>query len=69
MATQHVYRGYTLNIVAQGVGWQIFVHAPDTGLAIQDMPTTREPGGMAQVLAEARRLVDGALDQPKAPQK
>lgn len=61
MATQTLYRGYVLNAMVHDSGWQILIAGPGNAM-LAERPRTADPRGIEALLAEARNIVDRALD-------
>lgn len=63
------HRGHVFEVRDDGgEGWVVVVHAPGAKAGVpQDELRSRVPGGLEELIAEARRRVDRRLDGGDAP--
>ena len=61
MTEELIYRGYKLCLNRFKAGWKVFIYAPGSILAENEIPHTEDPNGRESVLSESRAVVDRAL--------
>jgi hypothetical protein len=52
------YRGFRLNVQAQGTGWKVFIYRPGAITAESTIPSTMEYADRDACIAEAKVIVD-----------
>jgi hypothetical protein len=55
------YRGFRLQIGPVGKGWRASIFSPGSTSALPDSPTNLEQSRKDEIVAEAKRIVDGHL--------
>jgi hypothetical protein len=55
------YRGHKLQLSPSGQGWKVFIYEPGATVHLPEVPATSEMFGVAEILAEAKRIVDKRL--------
>jgi len=63
MATTSGYRGYTFSVVSNRTGWQLSIFEPGSNALFLESLETSDPQGLTRMMAEARCIVDGALNR------
>jgi hypothetical protein len=59
MANQRIdYRGYTLEVKAQGAGWAILIWEPGGGFTLPETPHNPDQSKLNELIAEAQGIVD-----------
>ena len=53
------YRGYRLQVGPVGKGWRASIYSPGSTSALPDSPTNFEKSGKDEIVAEAKRIIDG----------
>ena len=60
-----MYRNHLLELHPHGVGWKVYIFAPDANVAVDESPYTNDTSGKHMLLEDARRIVDRLLTTPK----
>ncbi len=68
MATTTGYRGYTFSIVTSQLGWRLSIFAPGGSAAFMESVNTSDQRGLDRIIAEARLIVDNAIDRVRRRQ-
>jgi hypothetical protein len=53
------YRGYRLQVGPVGKGWRASIYSPGSTSALPDSPTNLEKSSKNEIVAEAKRIIDG----------
>jgi hypothetical protein len=56
------YRGYRLQVGPVGKGWRASIYPPGSTSALPDSPTNLEKSGKDEIVAEAKRIIDGRFN-------
>ena len=52
------YKGYTLMVQSQGMGWRVPIYPPRSSFSLQQIPYTRSFDKRDDVIAQAKAIVD-----------
>jgi hypothetical protein len=55
------YRGYRLEVGRVGKGWRASIYPPGSTSVLSDSPANLETSRMEEIIAEAKRIIDGRL--------
>jgi hypothetical protein len=53
------YRGYRIQVGPLGKGWRASIYSPESISALPDSPTDLEKSRKDEIVAEAKRIIDG----------
>lgn len=59
------YRGYHFLLSSAGKGWRVMIYAEGSRSAMPESPIELETFPKEEIVAEAKRIVDARLDEPK----
>ena len=55
------YAGYRLEVRAYGLGWRVFIFAPNSHDPLTQTPWSHDPEEKADIIAKAKALVDADI--------
>jgi hypothetical protein len=55
------YKGYRIEVGPVGRGWRANIFAPGSTRALADSPSNLEKSRSEEIIAEAKRIIDGRL--------
>lgn len=61
MAEEIIYREHRLIVSPHGSGWKVLIYPSGSRFAHAEIPNTSDRGSRDDVIAQARRIVDGLI--------
>ena len=55
------YAGYRLEVRAYGLGWRVFIFAPNNDEPLAQTPWSHDPEERADIIVKAKALVDADI--------
>jgi hypothetical protein len=55
------YKQYRIEVCRVGKGWRASIYSPGSSHPLSNSPTNLEKSGVEEIVAEAKRIIDGLL--------